>query len=176
MKIEESNILKIAEKREVQKSNWNENRTFVEKEMKKLYFLKFVSRDELAAVTGLLAGGIDGKLNTETGGVKFTHATDSNELFAQQKTPYVYPLLKAHKLPLKELRRIKPEEVEEKVPARLIVGMGSCQLTRIQSWLENLLTPFSQEYGIFKYTKDTNTILQSIQTLNDEIRKEHWDL
>ncbi len=113
LKIEESNILKIAEKCKVQKSNWSENRSFMENEMKKLDFSKFIMREELVAVTGLLPGGIDGKLKTATGGVRFTHATDSNELFAQQKTPYVYPLLKAHKVPLEQLKTIKPEEVEK---------------------------------------------------------------
>ena len=150
--IEEKNIQSIAERCKNQTSNWKENREFVEKEMKKLYHLKFVTRDELGAVTGLLAGGADGKLKTASGGIKFTRATDSNELFTQQKTPYIYPLLKAHKVSLEELRRIKPEEVHEKIPARLVVGMGSCQLSRVQSWLENFLTPFAKDYGIFEYT------------------------
>ena len=176
LKIEEKNILGIAELCQSQKSNWKENREFVEKELKKLYHMKFVSRDELASVTGLLAGGADGKLKTASGGIKFTRATDSNELFAQQKTPYIYPLLKAHKVPLEELKQVKPEEVYEKIPARLVVGMGSCQLSRIQSWLEHMLTPFSKEYGIFEYTKDTNSILQCIEEINSRIEEEDWDL
>ena len=151
-KIEESNINQIAELCLSQESNWQENRKFVEEHMKKLYHMKFISRDELIAVTGLLPGGANGQLKTKTGGTKFTHATDSNELFSQQRTPYVYPLLKAHKIPLAELRNIKPEEVHTKIPARLVVGMASCQMSRVQSWVEHLLTPFSKEYGVFEYT------------------------
>ena len=169
LKIEEKNILGIAERCPTQQSNWKENREYVEKEMKKLYFMNLISRDELGAVTGRLAGGADGKLKTQSGGIKFTRATDSNELFSQQKTPYIYPLLKAHKLPLDDLKKVKPEEVYHKIPARLVVGMGSCQLSRMQSWLEHLLTPFSKEYGIFEYTKDTNSILQSIDETNKKI-------
>ena len=138
--------------------------------------MKFISRDELIAVTGLLPGGANGQLKTETGGVKFTHATDSNELFAQQRTPYVYPLLKAHKIPLTDLRNIKPEEVHTKIPARLVVGMGSCQMSRIQSWIEHLLTPFSKEYGVFEYTKDSSCVLEEIASLNETVMNEHWDL
>ena len=130
----------------------------------------------MIAVTGLLPGGANGQLKTKTGGVKFTHATDSNELFAQQRTPYVYPLLKAHKIPLADLRKIKPNEVHAKIPARLVVGMGSCQLSRIQSWIEHLLTPFSKEYGVFEYTKDSNCVLEEIESLNEKITNEHWDL
>ena len=77
---------------------------------------------------------------------------------------------------MEELKTIKPEEVVDKIPARLVVGMGSCQLSRIQSWLENMLTPFSKEYGAFEYTKDTSTILECIQDTNDKIIQEHWDL
>ena len=86
-KIEELNISKIGELCANQKSNWEGNRKFIESEMKKLYFHKFVTREELIAVTGLLPGGANGKLKTNSGGVKFTRATDSNELFAQQRTP-----------------------------------------------------------------------------------------
>ena len=176
LKIEEKNILSIAEKCKSQTSNWEENRKFVEKEMQKLFHLNFASRQELLAVTGLMAGGANGKLKTNSGGMKFTRATDSNELFAQQKTPYIYPLLKAHKVPLEDLKSIKPDEVHMKIPARLVVGMGSCQLSRLQSWLEHFLTPFSREYGIFEYTKDTTTILQCIQNTNKDIDEQHWNL
>ena len=176
MKIEEKNILGIAKLCKSQKSNWKENRQFVENEMKKLYHMKFISRDELAAVTGLLAGGANGTLKTASGGMKFTHATDSNELFAEQKTPYVYPLLKAHKIPLEQLKEVKPGEVHKKIPARLVVGMGQCQLSRLQSWLEHFLTPFSKSYGIFEYTKDTSTILQCIEDTNKKIEEEQWNL
>ena len=176
LEIEEKNILGIAEKCRTQKSNWKDNREFVENAMKKLFYMKFIKRDKLAAVTGLLAGGSYGTLKTASGGMKFTHATDSNVLFAEQKTPYIYPLLKAHKLSLTELKQIKPEDVHERIPARLVVGMGQCQLSRLQAWLENLLTPFSQQYGIFEYTKDTNTVLQCIQESNEAITNKRWNL
>ena len=138
--------------------------------------MKFISRDELIAVTGLLPGGANGQLKTKTGGIKFTHATDSNKLFAQQRTAYVYPLLKAHKIPLAVLRNIKTEEVHTNIPARLVVGMASCQMSQIQSWVEHLLTPFSKEYGVFEYTKDSNCILNEIAFLNETIMNEHWNL
>ena len=175
-KIEESNINQIAGRCSIQESNWQGNRKFVDEQMKKLYHMKFISRDELIGVTGLLPGGANGQLKTKTGGIKFTHATDSNELFSQQRTPYVYPLLKAHKIPLEELRNIKPEEVHTKIPARLVVGMASCQMSRVQSWVEHLLTPFSKEYGVFEYTKDSNCILKEIAFLNQTVLNEHWDL
>ena len=57
--------------------------------MKKLYFHKFVTREELVAVTGVLPGGANGKLKTNSGGIRFTHATDMNKLFAQQRTPSI---------------------------------------------------------------------------------------
>jgi hypothetical protein len=175
-KIEEKNISDIAVICEDQSSNWTKNREFVDKEMKKLYHSKFIAREELIAVTGLLPGGADGKLKTNSGGVKFTRATDSNELFAQQRTPYVYPLLKAHKLSLSDLQKVKPDEVHEKIPARLVVGMASCQLMRVQSWLEHLLTPFSKEIGLFEYTKDSNSVLQCIEKVNQKADREHWNL
>jgi hypothetical protein len=92
-KIEEMNISKIASVCTSQVSNWQENRRFVEEKMKTLYNLQFISREELAAVTGVLAGGANGELTTENGDVKFTRALDQNELFSEQRTPYVYPLL-----------------------------------------------------------------------------------
>ena len=79
-KIEQKNINAIAELCQEQTSNWTNNREFVDKEMKKLYHSRFISRDELIAVTGILPGGANGKLKTPSGGIKFTRATDSNEL------------------------------------------------------------------------------------------------
>ena len=38
---------------------------------------------------------------------KDTRAIDSNEFFVKQPTPYIYPLLKAHKLNLAELKQVK---------------------------------------------------------------------
>ena len=55
-----------------------------------------------------------------------------------------------------EINRILPDEVHTKVPARLVVGMSSCQLTRVQSWLEHFL---AKKFGMFEYTKDTSSIL-----------------
>ena len=127
------------------------------------------SDPEMIAVTGLLPGGGNGQLKTNTGGVRFTHATDSKELFAQQRTPYVYPLLKAHKLTLADLQSTEPHKVHMKIPSRLVIRMGLCQMLRKQSWLEHMLTPLSTEYGVFEYTKDSNSVLQEIETLNEKI-------
>ena len=54
--------------------------------------------------------------------------------------------------------------------------MGSCQMSRIQAWLEHLLTPFSREYGMFEYTKDTTAVLESIEEINLKIEEQHWNL
>ena len=71
---------------------------------------------------------------------------------------------------------MRPDEVHEKIPARLVVGMASCQLIRVQSWLEHLLTPFSKKIGVFEYTKDSNCVLQCIENVNQQINNEHWNL
>ena len=126
----------------------------------KLFDLDFIDRKEHTAVTGILPGGVSGKLkHPNTNLRKDTRAIDSNELFTQQTTPYVYPLLKAHKLHFEELKSIKPDEVSQKIPARLVVGMTSCQMSRVQTWLEGFLTPLSKLYGNFEYTKDSTDIL-----------------
>ena len=78
---------------------------------------------------GVVPGGTNGQLKRKTGGIKFAHATDSNELFAQQRTPYVYALLNANKIPFAVLFYIKPEEAQTKIPACLVVGMASCQMS-----------------------------------------------
>ena len=98
LKIEEMNISKIAKVCEVQSSKWLENRKFIEHQMSRLFELDFIDRNELASVTGLLPGGVSGKLKKKDGSRKYTHAIDSNEFFVKQQTPYIYPLLKAHKL------------------------------------------------------------------------------
>ena len=100
------NISKIASVCDNQISNWQENRKFIEEKMRSLCNLDFISREELAAVTGVLAGGANGKLKMNNGDIKFTRALDSNELFSEQRTPYVYPLLKAHKLSIDEIKQI----------------------------------------------------------------------
>ena len=157
LKIEELNITKIAKLCSIQESNWKENRSFIDEKMTKSYDNEFIDQKELTAVTGILPGGVSGELvNNKTGQRKDTRAIDSNELFTEQSTPYVYPLLKAHKLTLDKLKNVKPDEVSLKIPARLVVGMSSCQMTRVQAWLENFLTPLSRLYGDFEYTNDSN--------------------
>ena len=120
--------------------------------------------------------GVTGKLKTESGELKFTRAINSNELFSKQPTPYVYPLLKAHKLTMAQLLEVKYNEVCEKIPSRLVVGMGNCQMTRVQAWLEHFLTPLSQEFGFFEYTKDSNSVLREISNLNKKVELEHYDI
>ena len=129
-KIEEINISKIAKICTKQSSNWEQNREFIDAKMIELYELDFISRNELTAVTGILPGGTKGNLKNKDGTRKDTRAIDSNECFVQQSTPYVYPLLKAHKLSIEELRNTLPDEVSTKIPARLVVGMSSCQMSR----------------------------------------------
>ena len=120
-KVEESSISTIAKKCDVQSSNWKENKEFVEKSMVSLYNKTFIEKDELAAVTGLLAGGKNGKLKNKDGTVKFTRAIGSNERFVKQNVPYVYPLFKLHKIALNEVSNIQPEEVSEKIQGLLWV-------------------------------------------------------
>ena len=96
------------------------------------------------------------------------------ELFAQQMTPYVYPLFKAHKISRVELLQIKPENVHLSLPSRLVVGMGSCQLSRVQVWLEHFLNPLSIQYGSFEYIKDTNDYLLSIEDIKLKSIAENW--
>ena len=139
--IEQRNIDKIAALCGTQKSNWLENKTFVEDKLKQLFDLKFIDQKELTSVTGLLPGGVKGSLKNKDGTIKYTRAIDTNEYFSKQDTPYIYPLLKAHKLTLEELKSIKPDEVCDKIPARLVIGMSSCQMSRVQAWLESFLTP-----------------------------------
>lgn len=84
--------------------------------------------------------------------------------------------MKAHKLTIQELLQVRPDEVCEKIPSRLVAGMGNCQMTRIQAWLENFLSPLSQEFGSFEYTKDSSTVLREISNLNRKIDSEHYDI
>jgi len=78
------NISSIAVLSEPQCSNWQENKDFVELKMKELYFEKFVSKEELASVTGLLAGGAKGILKNDDKSVKFTRTLNNSELFTKQ--------------------------------------------------------------------------------------------
>ena len=77
---------------------------------------------------------------------------------------------------MEQLLEVKPNEVCEKIPSRLVVGMGNCQMTRVQAWLEHFLTPLSQEFGFFEYTKDSTSVLQKISNLNKKIDSEHYDI
>ena len=175
VKLERMNISKIAQRCDDQSSNWQENRTFVDQKMTRLFELEFLDRNELVAVTRVLPGGVNGNLKKRDGSRKDTRAIDSNEFFVKQQTPYIYPLLKAHKLKLEDLKKIKPEEVSLKIPARLVVGMSSCQMSRVQSWLENFLTPLSKMYCDFEYTKDSTDILIDFDKLNEVAVNEAWD-
>ena len=95
--------------------------------------------------------------------MKYTTAIDSNELFVKQRTPYVYPLVKMHKLPsFQDVLNVSPANVYNEIPSRLVVGMGSCQMFRIQSWLECFLTPLCKVYGKFEYIKGSNDMLIAI--------------
>ena len=175
--IEQENIELISERCRVQKSNWEANRKYVDEKMKDLFNQQFIDKKELAAVTGILAGGVNGELKAPgTNNIIFTRAIDSNELFAEQKPAYVYPLLKIHKLTMDEILQVQPNEVHLKIPGRLVIGMSCCQLTRLQSWLEHFLTPLAKQFGLFEYTKDTTSILCNIEKLNDKVNSEHWDL
>ena len=172
---EGENISKIAELCSTQSSNWKDNKDFTEEKMKALYCSGFVSKNELTAVTGLIAGGMSGKKKNKNGSIKFTQVISQRELFAEQKTPYVYPLYKAHKLTRSDLLNISSEEVHEKIPSRLVVGMQNCQLSRVQKWLENFLTPLSKLYGNFEYIKDSNDFLLKLETIKTVAHVECWD-
>ena len=172
---EKENISKIASLCEVQASNWKENKSYVEDTMKKLYNERFVTKNELAAVTGLLAGGSTGKLKDKNG-IKFTHLLSQKELFAEQRTPYVYPFWKVHKLPLKSLLEVKPDEVQKSIPCRLVVGMSNCQMSRLQRWLENFLTPLSKLYGDFEYIKDSTDFLVKLEMMKSVAEEEAWNV
>ena len=89
---EKENIAKIASLCEVQESNWKDNKLFVEEIMKKLYHERFVCKNKLATVTGLLAGGSSGKLKDKNG-LKFTHLLSQKELFCRTKNTLCIPLL-----------------------------------------------------------------------------------
>ena len=174
-KAEEINISKIAKISDIQNSNWKENREFVETIMKRLYSSKFISKSELTAVTGLLAGGKDGKLTHVDGSMKYTRMLSNIESFCQQKTPYVYPLFKVHKMSIDELLQINPNHVATEIESRLVVGMSSCQLTRTQVWLEHLLTLLAIFYGKFEFIKDSNDFLIKLEEVKKIAAEERWD-
>lgn len=169
VKTESLHINEIASFSQEQSSNWKENKNEVEAKLKELHNLKFISDNELTAVTGLLVGGVSGKLKNRDGSVKFTRVKESNELFSQQNTPYIYPLFKLHKLPLETILQLQPNEVAEKIPSRLVVGMACCQLSRVQCWLETFLTPLAKLYGSFEYIKDSSDMLRNIELTKNEL-------
>ena len=76
---------------------------------------------------------------------------------------------------LDQLRNVKPNEVSLKIPARLVVGMSSCQMSRVQAWLEAFLTPLSKLYGDFEYTKDSTDILIDFKRLSQVATEEAWN-
>jgi len=174
-KAEEINIGKIANLSDIQSPNWKDNKGFVETIMKELYSKKFISKSELTAVTGLLAGGKDGSYRNDDGSIKYTRVISNSELFCRQRTPYVYPLFKVHKMSLAELLQISPSNIATEIESRLVVGMSSCQLTRIQIWLEHLLTPLAKFYGDFEFIKDSNDFLLKLEDVKKIALEEVWE-
>ena len=53
--------------------------------------------------------------------------------------------------------------------------MASCQLSRIQIWLEHLLTPLSKLYGHFEYIKDSTDFLVHLDKVKEKAVNEEWD-
>ena len=53
--------------------------------------------------------------------------------------------------------------------------MSSCQMSRVQAWLEAFLTPLSKMYGNFEYTKDSTDILIDFLNLNQVAANEAWN-
>lgn len=172
---EKLNISKIANLCDPQVSNWEQNKQFVETKLIELFSNKFITKEELAAVTGLLAGGVNGKLQNKDKSMKFTRTLCNSELFAKQRTPYVYPLFKAHKLSMVDLLNIPPDAVHSDIPSRLVVGMSSCQLSRVQTWIEHLLTPLSKFYGNFEYIKDSGEFLSHLENIKAEAVNGKWN-
>ena len=111
-----------------------------------------------------------GSCAKKNGNLKWTTVKDTTELFCEQPIPYVYPLFKAHKMPLDDLRSITSSEVHSKLPSRLVVGMGNCQMSRVQCWLEHLLTPLSVRYGAFEYLKDSSMLLECLESVKNRHR------
>ena len=97
----------------------------------------------------------NGKYKNKYGTMKFANVLWIKELFSKQVTLYVYPLIKAYKITINELLKIKPDEIHSKLLSRLVVSTGSCQMNREQVSLENFLGPLSIKYGAFEYIKYT---------------------
>ena len=107
---------------------------------------KMINNDELTADTGVIAGGVSGKQKNDDGTMKFTRAINNNELFVKPRSVYVYPLCTCNKIPFKDLLTIATNEVSDKMPSRLVIGIGFVQLSRIQARLEHFLMPSSRYY------------------------------
>ena len=176
VKAETLRIEEIATPTEDQRPNWKENKEFVEGKMKELYRIGFITGQELTAVTGLLPGGACGTLTNNDGSMKYTRIKENNELFAKQSTPYVYPLFKLHKLRMEDILQLQPNEVAEKIPSRLVVGMSNCQLSRVQCWLESFLTPLAKRYGEFEYIKDSTDMLRHLEAKKTQLLSEETTL
>ena len=80
-----------------------------------------------------------------------------------------------HKISIDELLNINANGVANKIPSRLVVGMASCQLTRVQTWLEHFLSPLAKFYGSFEFIKDSNDFLLQIEEVKLTARNENWD-
>ena len=53
--------------------------------------------------------------------------------------------------------------------------MSSCQMSRVQAWLESFLTPLSQMYGEFECTEDSTDILIDFEKKNEIAQRENWN-
>ena len=84
-------------------------------------------------------------------------------------------MFKVHKISIEQLIQIAANEVANKIPSRLVVGMGNCQLSRVQIWLEHFLNPLSKHYGGSEYLKDTNDFLIEIENLKIKANSENWN-
>ena len=76
---------------------------------------------------------------------------------------------------MSDLLKVCPNDVHIKVPSRLVVGMASCQLSRVQIWLEHFLTPLSKHYGNFEYIKDSGEFLLNLENIKVKALNEQWD-
>ena len=54
--------------------------------------------------------------------------------------------------------------------------MSSCQLTRIQIWLEHLLPPLAIFYGNFEFIKDSNDFQLRLERVKNIAVEENWVL
>ena len=81
-----------------------------------------------------------------------------------------------YKVPLNFLLQVKPDEVKNNVPSRLVVGMSNCHMSRVQRWLENFLTPLSKLYGDFEFIKDSTDFLLKLETMKSVAIEECWEM